>query len=111
MDLIGPIFYSKDLNAAVEFYKKLGLELEELQGKTFAQFKFSNGQKLGIKKAAEEREKPGSQSTMIHVDAIEKVYKKFQSKELMIVYPLAKQAWGTTFIISDPDGNWLEFIE
>lgn len=111
MNLIGPIFYSSDLGETVSFYKSLGLKLEYQDGNHFAAFRFENGAELGIKTETGGREKPGSQTMMVEPIDINQSYEMAKQNDLIIVRELQKEDWGIYYIISDPDGNCIEYIE
>ena len=69
MDLDSTVLYSNNIEEVTKFYQDVvGLELDYRQGDKFVSFKFSNGVRLGIKKAVENREKPGAQTFFIGVD-------------------------------------------
>jgi len=112
MKLDSTVIYSNDIEESVKFYRDIiGLELDYQQGDKFASFKFSNGVRLGIKKAVEEREKPGAQTFFIGVDNANEVYEKMKGKKLSFYKELTIEFWGTEFAILDPDGNKVEFLQ
>jgi len=110
MKLDSAIFYTKNLDKIIPFYKeKVGLEVDYIQEDKFVSFKFKNG-KLGIKQAKEEREIPGHQTVFIEVENIEKTYNQFKVKGINFRKKLTKENWATNFSFLDPDGNKLQFI-
>lgn len=112
MRLDSTVIYTNDIEESVKFYRdQIGLKLNYQQGDKFASFKFSNSVRLGIKKAIEEREKPGAQTFFIGVDNAREAYGKIKSKNPKFYKELTEESWGTEFAILDPDGNKIEFIE
>ena len=110
MKLNSAIFYTKNLDKIISFYKEIvKLEIDYIQEGRFASFKLGNG-KLGIKQAKEEREVPGHQSVFIEVENIENMYKDFQGKGIVFSKELIQEDWGTNFSFLDPDGNKLQFL-
>ena len=110
MDLMGPIFYTNQFDESVQFYQALGLEAVDIDEGTFARLRFRNGNEMGVKASSGGRQQPGSQTMMVEVDDMQKAYEAAKSDELNIVRELTEEPWGTTFILADPDGNWIEFI-
>lgn len=111
MQLDSAIFYTKDLNKTVEFYRDtLGFEVDYVQENRFASFNLG-GAKLGIKQAKEEREVPGHQTIFVSIPDIEKFYQEIQQKQLNILKSLTHDDWATNFSILDPDGNKIQFIQ
>ncbi len=108
--LSGPIFYTANLETAATFYGKLGLKLIDRDGDRFARFSFPDGGELGIKAETGGREKPGSQTMMIATNDIQSSYAQAKKSSFDIVQELKNEEWGTTYILRDPDGNWVEFI-
>lgn len=113
MDIDSAVFYSNDIEKVVEFYRDvIRLELEYQQDNKYVSFLFSNGVRLGIKRAVEEREIPGAQTVFIAIDDAEKVYKEMQSKKVDFHKPLSyMKGYGHNFAIYDPDKNKVEFIQ
>ena len=112
MKLDSAVFYSNDIDKVTDFYKNIiGLEVVYKREDKFVSFKLSNGVKLGIKKAIEEREKPGAQTIFIAVDNIEEQYEKFKNLDSTFYKELKVESWGKEFAILDPDGNKLEFVQ
>lgn len=112
MNLDSAVFYSNDLQKAVDFYTNvIGLKIEYQQGDKFVSFTFPNGTRLGIKKAVEEREKPGGQTIFISVENIKELYKKFKQMNLLFVKELTDEKWGENFAILDSDNNKIEFVK
>jgi len=106
------IFYTNDLTRATAFYtEQIGLKLEYKSGDKYASFLFDNGVKLGIKKASEDREVPGSQTFFLAVENAEAEYKKAQEKGLEIRKELVEEEWAIEFSILDPDGNKIEYVQ
>lgn len=112
MKLDSAVLYSNDIEAVTKFYKDvIGLELDYRRRDQFVSFKFSNGVRLGIKKAIEKREKPGAQTFFIGVDNVKEIYEKMKKKNVNFYKELTEQSWGTEFAILDPDKNKVEFLQ
>lgn len=112
MKLDSAVLYTNDIDNVVEFYGDiLGLEVEYREGDRYVQFKFSNSVGLGIKKAVEEREIPGSQTLFVTSDDIEKDYRKMKNAGVVFGKDLSSESWGKQFSILDPDKNKVEFIQ
>ena len=113
MKLDSAVFYSNDIPAVTDFYVKiLGFKVEYQQVEKFVSFIFENGGRLGIKKAVEEREKPGAQTVFIGVEDIESVYNELKAKGVVIRKDLNTLAgFGKNFSILDPDQNKVQFVE
>jgi len=112
MKLDSTILYSDNISKVAGFYQDvIGLELDYRQGDKYVSFKFSNGVKLGIKKAVEEREKPGAQTFFIGVDNVNEVYESIKEKGVEIYKELTDESWGKEFSILDPDKNKVEFVQ
>lgn len=112
MKLDSAVLYTNDINKAVEFYRDfLGIKVDYVTEGRFAQFTFENGVKLGIKKAKEEREKPGAQTIFIQADKVEELYDDFKTKNAVFYKELKVEEWATEFAILDPDGNKVEFVK
>jgi len=112
MELDSAVFYSHSIPAAVEYYTGvIGLELDYRQGDDYAAFFFSNGLRLGIKRAVEAREIPGSQTVVIATQDARGDYDTAQKKGLDIHHPLSDDPWGIWFSVLDPDKNLLEYLQ
>lgn len=112
MNLDSAVFYSDDIDRAISFYKDvIGLKVDYIQEGIFASFWFENDVRLGIKKAVEGREIPGTQSIFIAVTSIEKLYEAYKRKQVIFYKKLVEFDWGKQFSILDPDGNKVLFIE
>lgn len=112
MKLHSAVFYTHDIDAVEDFYtNKLGLKLDYRAGDKFISFWLSNGVKLGIKKATEDREVPGAQTVFLEVDNVHDWYKKAQDKGLNILKELTEESWATNFSVLDPDENKVQIIE
>lgn len=112
MKLDSVVLYSNDIEKVTDFYKNVvGLEIDYRQGDKFVSFKFSNGVRLGIKKAVEEREIPGAQTFFIGVDDAEAIYEELKKKKVDFHKKLTVETWGTEFAILDPDKNKVEFLQ
>lgn len=106
------VFYTNDIPVIVEYYsKQIGLKFETRSGDKYASFLFDNGVKLGIKKAVEERESPGSQTFFLAVSDAKAEYEKAQKKGLNIHKKLVEEDWALEFSVLDPDGNKIEFVQ
>lgn len=112
MKLDSAVLYTNDVQKVVEFYGDvLGLEIDYREGGKYVQFKFSNGVGLGIKKAVEVREIPGSQTIFLVSEDIEGYYKRMKEAKVTFVKKLSSESWGKRFSIYDPDKNKVEFIQ
>jgi predicted enzyme related to lactoylglutathione lyase len=112
MKLDSAVFYTNDIEVAAKFYQDfVGLKLDYKTPDRFVQFSFENGVKLGIKKAREEREKPGAQTIFIQADEVKKQYEIFKEKGANFSKELTQEPWATEFAILDPDGNKVEFVK
>jgi predicted enzyme related to lactoylglutathione lyase len=110
MKLDSAVFYSNDINKAIDFYKNfIGLEIDYIQEGKYASFNFENA-KFGIKQRKEEREVPGSQTIFIQADDIEKLYSSFREKGASFYKEIINEDWGKNFSMLDPDGNKVQFV-
>ena len=107
------VFYSNDINNVVDFYRDIiGLTVEYQQSDKYVSFLFENGVRLGIKRAAEEREIPGAQTIFIASNDIEILYEKFQRRGVIISKELQlNDGFGLNFSILDPDNNKVQFVD
>ena len=112
MKLDSVVFYSSDIRVIADYYQnRIGLELEYSQGDKYVSFKFENGVRLGIKRATESREVPGSQTLFVGVEDAKAEYDKALDKGLDIHKELANESWGVEFSVLDPDGNKIEYLQ
>lgn len=111
MQLTGPIFYSSNLEKSVKFFKTLGLRVVNIDEDKFASLEFEDGKQLGIKNETGGREIPGSQTMMVKPNDIIETYDQMKERGIDIVRELKSEDWGKLFIVQDPDGNWIEFID
>lgn len=112
MKLDSAVLYTNDIDKTTEFYRDLlGMKVDYLTPGKFVQLAFENGVKLGIKKAREEREKPGAQTIFIKAEQIQELFKYFKGHGVEIYKELMEQEWGTEFSILDPDGNKVLFLQ
>jgi len=112
MNLDTVIFYTNDISKIIDFYQGLlNLEIEYRRDNEYVSFIFSNKVKLGIKKAIEERENPGSQTAIILLNNIDVFYQEVRNKNIVVYSELKNEDWGRTFSILDIDGNKVEFLE
>jgi predicted enzyme related to lactoylglutathione lyase len=112
MKLDSAVVYTNDLKKVTEFYRDfVGLTFEYETPGRFVQFAFENGVKLGIKKAIEDREKPGTGTIFIQAEEVEKLYLKFKESGAKFLKELKVETWGTEFAILDPDGNKVVFVK
>jgi len=112
MELDSVNFYSSDIPRSVAFYTDvLGLALDYRQGDDYAAFLFTNGVRLGVKRAVEEREIPGAQTLIISSHDANGDYAAAQEKELKVHHPLSDDPWGLWFSVLDPDGNLIEYLQ
>jgi predicted enzyme related to lactoylglutathione lyase len=111
MNFDSTIFYSHDINKAIDFYNNLiGLGIEYRQGDIYVSFIFPNQVRLGVKKAESDREIPGSQTIIISTEEIDKLYDRLREKRVEIYSDIENESWGRTFSILDVDGNRIEFL-
>lgn len=113
MNIDSAVFYSNDIEKVILFYREIvGLELEYQQGDKYVSFLFTNGVRLGIKRAIEEREIPGAQTGFIATDDIEELYSKLQKENVEIIKELQyNEGFGQNFSILDPDKNKVQFVK
>lgn len=112
MDVDSVIFYTRDIERTKDFYTQiLGFSLEYEQPGKYLSFIFPSGVRLGIKKTAETREIPGSQTIFISIKDIRKFYEGMKSRRITMYKELVDEAWGKNFSILDPDGNKVQFVE
>lgn len=106
------LLYTNDIPAVVDYYtNKIGLQLEYKIGEDYASFMLDNKVRLGIKKATEERERPGSQAFIMAVEDARAEYEAAKYNGLTIYKELAEKRWGKEFSVLDPDGNKIEFLQ
>jgi predicted enzyme related to lactoylglutathione lyase len=111
-NLDSTVLYTNNISVAVDYYtNKIELNLEYRQNDKYASFIFDNNVRLGIKKASEEREKPGSQTFFLAVNDANSEYVKAKQKDLNIDKELTDEDWGLEFSVLDPDGNKIEFLQ
>ena len=113
MKLDSAVFYSHDIEKVVNFYRDvIGLEVEYQQSDKYVSFLFDNGVRLGIKRAVEEREKPGTQTIFISIPNIVSFYEKIQESGVEITKELIyTDGFGNNFSILDPDMNKVQFVD
>jgi predicted enzyme related to lactoylglutathione lyase len=112
MNIDSAVFYTNDLDKAINFYQKLiGLDIEYRQSDNYVSFIFPNKVRLGIKRATEERENPGAQTIIISIEEIDSFYQEIKKKEVTIYTELKDESWGRTFSILDADNNRIEFLK
>lgn len=113
MKLDSAVFYSNDIGRVIRFYRDIiGLELEYRQADTYVSFLFSNGARLGVKRAVEEREVPGAQTVFVAIEDIDNFYLEIKSKGAHIIKELQhKDGFGKNFSILDSDKNKVQFME
>jgi predicted enzyme related to lactoylglutathione lyase len=113
MKIDSAVFYTNDIPKVTQFYQEvIGLNLEYQQVDKYVSFLFDNGVRLGIKRAVEEREKPGAQTVFIGVEDAETAYKRYQGLGADFHKPLSfMEGYGHSFAIYDPDKNKVEFIQ
>jgi len=106
------VFYTNNIPAVVEFYtNKMGLKLDYRQGDTYASFLFDNNVRLGIKKASEEREIPGTQAFFFTSKDAKADYEDAKARGLEIYKELTDEPWAVEFSVLDPDGNKIEYLQ
>lgn len=106
------VFYTNDIDKIINYYsQQIGLKLEYRSGDEYASFLFDNGVKLGIKKAAEKIEVPGTQTLFLAVKDAKSEYKQAQNKRLKIYKELTEEPWALEFSVLDPDGNKIEYVQ
>lgn len=115
MKLDSAVFYTNNLNKAIEFYRDaLGFKVEYIQEGRFASFIFPNRVKLGIrqKNVNEDREVPGYQTVFISTDNIKVLYDDLRRKRIALYREISTlEGWGTNSQILDPDGNKVVFVK
>ena len=112
MELDSVNFYSRDIPRSVAFYTdSLGHELDYRQGDDYAAFLFTNGVRLGVKRAVEEREVPGAQTLIVSSHDAHADYAVAQEKGLNVHHQFSDDPWGLWFSVLDPDGNLIEYLQ
>jgi catechol 2,3-dioxygenase-like lactoylglutathione lyase family enzyme len=104
-------FYVSDFEKSLEFFKKLGLKKVYQHEKIYAKLAFDNNHYLSIAKTTGGRDVPGHQTIVVKTSDLEEVYDFCKSESFNFIWQLCEKPWGKTFIITDPDGNWIEFQE
>ncbi len=111
MKLDSAVLYTTDINQALSFYRDLlGLPIVRMQEGKFVAFLLDGGVKLSVKKAAEDREKPGAQTIFLAVPDLESWFEKLKDKA-KVQKPLTAESWGKEFSVLDADGNKVQFVE
>lgn len=111
MKLDSAVFFTNNIQKAVEFYRDV-MEFDvDYINPNFASFIFSNSAKLGIKVPTKDREVPGHQTIFISTEEMEKEIRKIKDKVDLYEKASELKGWGKYFSVLDPDGNKVLFIE
>ena len=111
--LSGPTFIVMHVNsvsAAIPFYTNiLGMEVQE-QGTDWVRFKTGDGVRLAL--SQDHAPNPDSTNEVgWDVADINSLYDDYVAKGVEVVQPITEIPFGRTFIIKDPDGNKLYFLQ
>jgi catechol 2,3-dioxygenase-like lactoylglutathione lyase family enzyme len=116
-----PVLYVRDVAASAHFYRdSLGFQIDFLHGLppfygavsrdgATLHLKFVHGPVFDPGRVEEEG---GLIMAFAPVDNIQALYAECQAKGVPLAQPLTKQAWGgTDFLVIDPDGNRIAFVQ
>lgn len=105
-------FYSSNIDRSIEFYTNtLGIKVINRQGDSYVSFALNDELRLGVKLATEEREMPGSQTLILRVPNIDKIYDDTIRQGTDVLVNLRHDPWGKWFAIGDPDRNMIEYLQ
>ena len=111
MKLRNVIFYVSDIDRAKQFYEKLGFNIADDQH-TFVSLKTDDENIfLSLNSNITEFNVPGKQVCAFYASDIEHLYAEMQKVAIPMFTSLQTFEWGRCFIVQDPDGNKLEFVE
>lgn len=113
-----PVIFASDVRVAAEFYRdKLGFAIDFLHGhppfyasvsrdEAQIHLRFVHQPALVVGP----REKEQLLSAFVAVANVKGLFTEYQTRNVPFVHRLKKEPWGqSSFIVRDPDGNWLCF--
>ena len=115
-----PVLYVADVDASATFYRdQLGFRIDFLHGNPpFYGSVSRDGATLHLKLvhepvfAAGAAEREGLIMAFVDTPNARELYTEYRATDAEIVQKLTKQAWGgTDFIVRDPDGNAIAFVD
>lgn len=115
-----PVLYVADVDASATFYRdELGFRIDFLHGNPpFYGSVSRDGATLHLKHvdepvfAAGAAECEGLIMAYVETPNVRELYAEYLAADAEIVQKLTKQAWGgTDFIVRDPDGNAIDFVD
>ena len=113
-----PVVFVSNLGAAVEFYRdKLGFSIDFLHGEpAFYAAVSRDGACIHLRFVHQSafvaglREREQLLSAFVAVANVKGLFSEYQKRSVPFVHRLRKEPWGqSSFIVRDPDGNWLCF--
>ena len=113
-----PVVFVSDVQAAAEFYKdQLGFAINFLHGKPPFYGSVSRDDAVIHLRfvhrpvfARELREEEQLLSAFVAVADVQQLFLEYESRKAPFVQRLKKESWGqSSFIVRDPDGNWICF--
>lgn len=113
-----PVVFVSDVRAAAEFYRdKLGFAVDFLHGRPAFYGSVSRDEaSIHLRFVhqpafvASVREQEQLLSAFVAVTNVKKLFLEYELRNVPFVYRLRKEPWGqSSFVIRDPDGNWLCF--
>ena len=113
---MSPQFLVTDMNRSIEFYNKLGFEVDFLYEDFYLGIS-RDGYSIHLKSgkpAIEERQNKKNNEHLdivFSVDKIEDLYEEFRNQSIDILQPLRDSPYGKEFYIADPDGYIIAFLE
>lgn len=109
MKLRSVIFYVSDIEISKQFYNKLGFEIVRDDGKFVAFKTDTQDTYLSINQSDDPNNHIGQQVCCLWTNNIEHYYQKVKTLGTKIVMELSEMHYGKVFIITDPDGNRIEY--
>jgi catechol 2,3-dioxygenase-like lactoylglutathione lyase family enzyme len=112
---MSPQFLVADIERSVEFYTKLGFEID-FRYEDFYVGIVKDGSSLHLKSGKPSIEKRKDKRNdegldiVFSVDGIEKVYQELSSKAIKFIQPLREMPYGKEFYVADPDGYIIAFL-
>ena len=113
-----PVIFVRNVRASADFFRdKLGFAIDFLHGHPPFYGAVSRGNACLHLRFVHEpvffpgiREKESLLSGFLEVENIKALFAEYKAAAVTFVHPLRKEPWGgSTFIVLDPDGNWICF--
>ena len=113
-----PVVFVSDVPAAVEFYRdQLGFAIDFLHGHPAFYASVSRDEAcLHLRLVHQPAFVAGLQeqeqllSAFLAVDNVKELFTEYEARKVSFIHRLRKEPWGqSSFIVRDPDGNWLCF--